>query len=120
MTVDHLSVQILTEQVCTQVVHKPHPEPDSTVKIQNPSEYTNTVTFISVLLCALVCQLCKVVLMRANKQQRLKSEADTAAISHLLICRILSVALDFSLLFKILFLFLLFHLTLSPIPLTIT
>lgn len=33
------SVQILTEQVCTQVVHKPHPEPDSTVKIQNPSEY---------------------------------------------------------------------------------
>ncbi|KAI2659699.1 Neurobeachin [Labeo rohita] len=27
---------ILTEQVCTQVVHKPHPEPDSTVKIQNP------------------------------------------------------------------------------------
>lgn len=30
--------QILTEQVCTQVVHKPHPEPDSTVKIQNPSE----------------------------------------------------------------------------------
>lgn len=33
-----LSVQILTEQVCTQVVHKPHPEPDSTVKIQNPSK----------------------------------------------------------------------------------
>lgn len=32
--------QILTEQVCTQVVHKPHPEPDSTVKIQNPSEPT--------------------------------------------------------------------------------
>ena len=32
--------QILTEQVCTQVVHKPHPEPDSTVKIQNPSERT--------------------------------------------------------------------------------
>ncbi|ELK23481.1 Neurobeachin [Myotis davidii] len=29
--------EILTEQVCTQVVHKPHPEPDSTVKIQNPS-----------------------------------------------------------------------------------
>ncbi|XP_075448227.1 neurobeachin isoform X4 [Ascaphus truei] len=28
--------EILTEQVCTQVVHKPHPEPDSTVKIQNP------------------------------------------------------------------------------------
>lgn len=33
-----LCLQILTEQVCTQVVHKPHPEPDSTVKIQNPSE----------------------------------------------------------------------------------
>ncbi|TNN87409.1 Neurobeachin [Liparis tanakae] len=29
--------EILTEQVCTQVVHKPHPEPDSTVKIQNPT-----------------------------------------------------------------------------------
>uniref|UniRef100_A0A8C6PB25 Neurobeachin n=1 Tax=Nothobranchius furzeri TaxID=105023 RepID=A0A8C6PB25_NOTFU len=28
--------EILTEQVCTQVVHKPHPDPDSTVKIQNP------------------------------------------------------------------------------------
>uniref|UniRef100_A0A8C4I2A1 Neurobeachin b n=1 Tax=Dicentrarchus labrax TaxID=13489 RepID=A0A8C4I2A1_DICLA len=28
--------EILTEQVCTQVVHKPHPEPDLTVKIQNP------------------------------------------------------------------------------------
>ena len=34
----HVCVQILTEQVCTQVVHKPHPEPDSTVKIQNPSK----------------------------------------------------------------------------------
>ncbi|XP_061638780.1 neurobeachin isoform X3 [Phyllopteryx taeniolatus] len=28
--------EILTEQVCTQVVHKPHAEPDSTVRIQNP------------------------------------------------------------------------------------
>ncbi|XP_055492812.1 neurobeachin a isoform X3 [Leucoraja erinacea] len=28
--------EILTEQVCTQVVHKPHLEPDSAVKIQNP------------------------------------------------------------------------------------
>ncbi|XP_067362694.1 neurobeachin isoform X2 [Channa argus] len=28
--------EILTEQVCTQVVHKPHSEPDSTAKIQNP------------------------------------------------------------------------------------
>lgn len=35
--------QILTEQVCTQVVHKPHPEPDSTVKIQNPSEQTTVL-----------------------------------------------------------------------------
>lgn len=34
----HFCPQILTEQVCTQVVHKPHPEPDSTVKIQNPSK----------------------------------------------------------------------------------
>lgn len=24
--------------MCTQVVHKPHPDPDSSVKIQNPSE----------------------------------------------------------------------------------
>ncbi|TSK49669.1 Neurobeachin [Bagarius yarrelli] len=30
------ALKILTEQVCTQVVHKPHPEPDSSVKIQNP------------------------------------------------------------------------------------
>lgn len=36
------SIQILTEQVCTQVVHKPHPEPDSTIKIQNPSEYKHS------------------------------------------------------------------------------
>ncbi|XP_051933626.1 LOW QUALITY PROTEIN: neurobeachin-like, partial [Hippocampus zosterae] len=28
--------EILTEQVCTQVVHKPHAEPDSSVRIQNP------------------------------------------------------------------------------------
>ncbi|KAM6933600.1 neurobeachin isoform 2-T2 [Xenentodon cancila] len=28
--------EILTEQVCTQVIHKPHSEPDSSVKIQNP------------------------------------------------------------------------------------
>ncbi|KAF5902197.1 lipopolysaccharide-responsive and beige-like anchor protein, partial [Clarias magur] len=27
---------VLTEQICTQVIHKQHPEPDSTVKIQNP------------------------------------------------------------------------------------
>uniref|UniRef100_A0A6Q2YXH1 Neurobeachin n=1 Tax=Esox lucius TaxID=8010 RepID=A0A6Q2YXH1_ESOLU len=36
MTIYNTLYEILTEQVCTQVVHKPHPEPDSTVKIQNP------------------------------------------------------------------------------------
>ncbi|KAK1899505.1 Neurobeachin, partial [Dissostichus eleginoides] len=36
VTVYNTLYEILTEQVCTQVVHKPHPEPDSTVKIQNP------------------------------------------------------------------------------------
>uniref|UniRef100_A0A673C2L9 Neurobeachin n=1 Tax=Sphaeramia orbicularis TaxID=375764 RepID=A0A673C2L9_9TELE len=36
MTTYNTLYEILTEQVCTQVVHKPHPEPDSTVKIQNP------------------------------------------------------------------------------------
>lgn len=29
-------LQILAEQICTQVIHKQHPEPDSTVKIINP------------------------------------------------------------------------------------
>ncbi|XP_063074295.1 lipopolysaccharide-responsive and beige-like anchor protein isoform X2 [Engraulis encrasicolus] len=28
--------EILTEQICTQVIHKQHPDPDSAVKIQNP------------------------------------------------------------------------------------
>ncbi|XP_076002259.1 neurobeachin isoform X1 [Genypterus blacodes] len=28
--------EILTEQLCTQVVHKPHQDPESTAKIQNP------------------------------------------------------------------------------------
>lgn len=42
MTPDDFSMQILTEQVCTQVVHKPHPEPDSTVKIQNPSKHKHS------------------------------------------------------------------------------
>uniref|UniRef100_A0A8C8A0U3 Neurobeachin n=1 Tax=Oryzias sinensis TaxID=183150 RepID=A0A8C8A0U3_9TELE len=28
--------EILTEQICTQVIHKQHPDPDSTVKILNP------------------------------------------------------------------------------------
>ncbi|XP_028274603.1 neurobeachin isoform X5 [Parambassis ranga] len=36
VTIYNTLYEILTEQVCTQVVHKPHPEPDSTVKIQNP------------------------------------------------------------------------------------
>lgn len=48
-----LIFQILTEQVCTQVVHKPHPEPDSTVKIQNPSEQMSLFT-ITWWLCGQV------------------------------------------------------------------
>ncbi|KAJ7995690.1 hypothetical protein DPEC_G00247190 [Dallia pectoralis] len=36
MTCYNTLYEILTEQVCTQVIHKPHSEPDSTVKIQNP------------------------------------------------------------------------------------
>nr|XP_061811916.1 neurobeachin-like [Nerophis lumbriciformis] len=36
MTTYNTLYEILTEQVCTQVVHTPHAEPDSTVKIQNP------------------------------------------------------------------------------------
>uniref|UniRef100_A0A8C4X293 Neurobeachin n=1 Tax=Eptatretus burgeri TaxID=7764 RepID=A0A8C4X293_EPTBU len=36
MTTYNTLFEILTEQVCTQVVHKQHPEPDSAVKIQNP------------------------------------------------------------------------------------
>uniref|UniRef100_A0A3P9I7N3 Neurobeachin n=1 Tax=Oryzias latipes TaxID=8090 RepID=A0A3P9I7N3_ORYLA len=36
VTIYNTLYEILTEQVCTQVVHKPHLEPDSTVKIQNP------------------------------------------------------------------------------------
>ena len=46
--------QILTEQVCTQVVHKPHPEPDSTVKIQNPSEQTAILYCNAVVTCNMV------------------------------------------------------------------
>lgn len=34
-----LLLQILIEQICTQVIHKQHPDPDSTVKIQNPRMY---------------------------------------------------------------------------------
>uniref|UniRef100_A0A4W5QEE0 Neurobeachin n=1 Tax=Hucho hucho TaxID=62062 RepID=A0A4W5QEE0_9TELE len=36
VTIYNTLYEILTEQVCTQVIHKPHPEPDSTIKIQNP------------------------------------------------------------------------------------
>ncbi|NXN99610.1 LRBA protein, partial [Rhinopomastus cyanomelas] len=36
MTTYNVLFEILTEQICTQVVHKQHPDPDSTVKIQNP------------------------------------------------------------------------------------
>uniref|UniRef100_UPI00358E9994 neurobeachin-like n=1 Tax=Myxine glutinosa TaxID=7769 RepID=UPI00358E9994 len=36
MTTYNTLFEILTEQVCTQVVHKQHPEPDCAVKIQNP------------------------------------------------------------------------------------
>ncbi|XP_060720152.1 lipopolysaccharide-responsive and beige-like anchor protein isoform X2 [Tachysurus vachellii] len=36
MTTYNVLFEILTEQICTQVIHKQHPEPDSTIKIQNP------------------------------------------------------------------------------------
>uniref|UniRef100_A0A8C3KKK0 LRBA protein n=1 Tax=Calidris pygmaea TaxID=425635 RepID=A0A8C3KKK0_9CHAR len=36
MTTYNVLFEILTEQICTQVIHKQHPDPDSTVKIQNP------------------------------------------------------------------------------------
>ncbi|CAH6901574.1 Lrba [Phodopus roborovskii] len=36
MTTYNVLFEILIEQICTQVVHKQHPDPDSTVKIQNP------------------------------------------------------------------------------------
>ncbi|KAM4585354.1 lipopolysaccharide-responsive and beige-like anchor protein isoform 3-T3 [Odontesthes bonariensis] len=36
MTTYNVLFEILTEQICTQVVHKQHPDPDSTVKILNP------------------------------------------------------------------------------------
>ncbi|XP_072418071.1 lipopolysaccharide-responsive and beige-like anchor protein isoform X1 [Chiloscyllium punctatum] len=35
MTTYNVLFEILTEQICTQVVHKQHPDPDSSVKIQN-------------------------------------------------------------------------------------
>uniref|UniRef100_A0A3Q2YNQ3 LPS responsive beige-like anchor protein n=2 Tax=Hippocampus comes TaxID=109280 RepID=A0A3Q2YNQ3_HIPCM len=36
MTTYNVLFEILAEQICTQVIHKQHPEPDSTVKIINP------------------------------------------------------------------------------------
>lgn len=60
--------------------------------------------------------------MRVNRQQSLNSKADTAAISHLLICLSLSCPSHFSLSFKILFIYLLLllsHLILLPLSLLI-
>nr|XP_020447361.1 lipopolysaccharide-responsive and beige-like anchor protein isoform X3 [Monopterus albus] len=36
MTTYNVLFEVLTEQICTQVIHKQHPDPDSTVKILNP------------------------------------------------------------------------------------
>ncbi|XP_030207638.1 lipopolysaccharide-responsive and beige-like anchor protein isoform X2 [Gadus morhua] len=36
MTTYNALFEILTEQICTQVIHKQHPDPDSSVKILNP------------------------------------------------------------------------------------
>ncbi|XP_043969735.1 lipopolysaccharide-responsive and beige-like anchor protein [Gambusia affinis] len=36
MTTYNTLFEILTEQICTQVIHKQHPDPDSSVKIVNP------------------------------------------------------------------------------------
>ncbi|KAF4071383.1 hypothetical protein AMELA_G00272490 [Ameiurus melas] len=36
MTTYNVLFEVMTEQICTQVIHKQHPEPDSTIKIQNP------------------------------------------------------------------------------------
>lgn len=36
MTTYNVLFEMLIEQICTQVIHKQHPDPDSTVKIQNP------------------------------------------------------------------------------------
>ncbi|NXJ35100.1 LRBA protein, partial [Ciconia maguari] len=47
MTTYNVLFEILTEQVCTQVIHKQHPDPDSTVKIQNPQ----ILKVIAILLC---------------------------------------------------------------------
>ncbi|KAM4709985.1 lipopolysaccharide-responsive and beige-like anchor protein [Discoglossus pictus] len=36
MTTYNVMFEILIEQICTHVIHKQHPDPDSSVKIQNP------------------------------------------------------------------------------------
>ncbi|XP_053316593.1 lipopolysaccharide-responsive and beige-like anchor protein [Spea bombifrons] len=36
ITTYNVLFEILIEQICTQVIHKQHPDPDSSVKIQNP------------------------------------------------------------------------------------
>ncbi|XP_053533643.1 lipopolysaccharide-responsive and beige-like anchor protein [Ictalurus punctatus] len=36
MTTYNVLFEVMTEQICTQVIHRQHPEPDSTIKIQNP------------------------------------------------------------------------------------
>ncbi|KAJ8383202.1 hypothetical protein SKAU_G00039800 [Synaphobranchus kaupii] len=36
MTTYNVLFEILTEQICTQVIHRRHPDPDSSVKIHNP------------------------------------------------------------------------------------
>ncbi|KAM8939045.1 lipopolysaccharide-responsive and beige-like anchor protein isoform 2-T2 [Pelodytes ibericus] len=36
ITTYNVLFEILLEQICTQVIHKQHPDPDSSVKIQNP------------------------------------------------------------------------------------
>ncbi|XP_028932472.1 lipopolysaccharide-responsive and beige-like anchor protein isoform X2 [Ornithorhynchus anatinus] len=36
MTTYNVLFEILIEQICTQVIHKQHPDPESSVKIQNP------------------------------------------------------------------------------------
>ncbi|KAG2465653.1 LRBA protein, partial [Polypterus senegalus] len=43
MTTYNVLFEILTEQICTQVIHKQHPDPDSSVKIQNPPEVLKVI-----------------------------------------------------------------------------
>uniref|UniRef100_A0A7N8WSF6 Neurobeachin n=1 Tax=Mastacembelus armatus TaxID=205130 RepID=A0A7N8WSF6_9TELE len=55
MTTYNVLFEILTEQICTQVIHKRHPDPDSTVKILNPRKCllcACTFCFRSLLQCS--------------------------------------------------------------------